>query len=416
MKLISLTKEEYQIYTEQNCNPDFLQSVYAANKMIHDGWIVEYYKAVENERIIAVFMIGYVHLLRFFYYAYIPRGFFIDYEDKLALKKVTAEIKKMLKKKKVIYLEIDPKIPLQQRDKNGDLVPDGFNNEHIIENIKQAGFDHYPLKQGYDGSKQCRWISLIDLRGKTKEEVFADFSTRTRNDIRTAQKYGVKVRTLKEDELSILNYMEQEAGQRHDFEAVSMDTFKTMHESYKGHIQTLYAYLDLDVYEQSLETEKEPLEKEISELHVFLEKNPNSKKKQNRLKVAMEYYESLQKKSEEITELREKYDKEVPLAGSMFVKFGREVVYLYSGMDYQFRTFRGAYAIQWAMIQQAIDEGYSYYNMLGISGFFKKGEDGYGVFDFKRGFNACVVEYIGNFTLPVSNLLYKIGMRKQNKE
>ena len=68
------------------------------------------------------------------------------------------------------------------------------------------------------------------------------------------------------------------------------------------------------------------------------------------------------------------------------------------------------------MIQQAIDEGYSYYNMLGISGFFKKGEDGYGVFDFKRGFNACVVEYIGNFTLPVSNLLYKIGMRKQNKE
>ena len=36
MKLISLTKEEYQIYTEQNCNPDFLQSVYAANKMIHD--------------------------------------------------------------------------------------------------------------------------------------------------------------------------------------------------------------------------------------------------------------------------------------------------------------------------------------------------------------------------------------------
>ena len=102
MKLISLTKEEYQIYTEQNCNPDFLQSVYAANKMIHDGWIVEYYKAVENERIIAVFMIGYVHLLRFFYYAYIPRGFFIDYEDKLALKKVTAEIKKMLKKKKVI--------------------------------------------------------------------------------------------------------------------------------------------------------------------------------------------------------------------------------------------------------------------------------------------------------------------------
>ena len=170
------------------------------------------------------------------------------------------------------------------------------------------------------------------------------------------------------------------------------------------------------MYEQSLETEKEPLEKEISELHVFLEKNPNSKKKQNRLKVAMEYYESLQKKSEEITKLREKYDKEVPLAGSMFVKFGREVVYLYSGMDYQFRTFRGAYAIQWAMIQQAIDEGYSYYNMLGISGFFKKGEDGYGVFDFKRGFNAVVVELVGNFILPLHTMLFDVYKKKNHLE
>lgn len=416
MELISLTKEEYQIYTAKNCNPDFLQSVYAANKMLHDGWIVEYYKAVENEKVISVFMIGYVHLLHYFYYAYIPRGFFIDYEDQKALVKVTEELKKILKKKRVIYLEIDPKISLRQHDKNGDVVVDGINNEHIVENLKHAGFDHQPLKHGYDTTKQCRWISVIDLRGKTKDDVFADFSIKTRNDIRTAQKYGVKVRALKEDELSILNYMEQEAGQRHDFEAVTMDTFKTMYSCYKDHVKTLYAYLDLDEYEQSLKSEIEPLEKEIQELKEFLQENPNSKKKQNRLKVAQEYYESLQKKSQEVVHLKEKYDKEVPLAGSMFVKFGDEVVYLSSGMDYQFRTFRGAYAIQWEMIQEAVDEGYSYYNMLGISGFFKKGEDGYGVFDFKRGFNACVVEYIGNFILPVRQFLYKISMHKQNKD
>ena len=55
------------------------------------------------------------------------------------------------------------------------------------------------------------------------------------------------------------------------------------------------------------------------------------------------------------------------------------------------------------MIQKAIDEGYSMYNFYGISGYFEKDQDGFGVFDFKRGFNAEIVELIGDFTLPISS-------------
>ena len=60
------------------------------------------------------------------------------------------------------------------------------------------------------------------------------------------------------------------------------------------------------------------------------------------------------------------------------------------------------------MMRKAKELGCTRYNFYGISGYFKEGEEGYGVFDFKRGFNAVVEEYIGNFILPVEPTEYKL--------
>lgn len=64
--------------------------------------------------------------------------------------------------------------------------------------------------------------------------------------------------------------------------------------------------------------------------------------------------------------------------------------------------------MQWHMIQLALEEQYPFYNFYGISGYFEKDQEGYGVFDFKRGFRADVIELIGDFTLPISKLRYFI--------
>ena len=64
------------------------------------------------------------------------------------------------------------------------------------------------------------------------------------------------------------------------------------------------------------------------------------------------------------------------------------------------------------MIQEAIDEGYDLYNFYGISGYFRKDEEGYGVFDYKRGYNAVVREYIGNFILPCKPFIFNLQQFK----
>ena len=64
------------------------------------------------------------------------------------------------------------------------------------------------------------------------------------------------------------------------------------------------------------------------------------------------------------------------------------------------------------MINYAIENGYETFNFYGIDGNFNKESRGYGLFDFKRGFDSCVHELVGEFDLIISKNryhLYKIS-------
>lgn len=409
MLINTINIQQYSEYLDTVDTAVFQQSPFHAKKFEHDGWSVEFIQASDEDEVYATCMLAYLPLMKVFKYCYVARGFLADYKDKDKLVKFTASLKQYLKKKNVVYLETDPEIDLVQRDKDGNVVENGFNNYDVVENLKSAGFLQLPLKQGYDLSKECRFCSSIDLRGKTSDEIFNEFSSATRRNTRTAQKYNVHIRTLNVDQLHILDSMEKETSARQDFEAMSLDYFKNLYAFYgEDHVETLLSYLDLDEYEQKIKKEYNTTLTSIEKTKAFLEKNPGNEKKEKRLKTDETYLDSLEKKISHIQELKDTYGKEVPLACCLFIKYGHEIVYLVGSSNYEQRDFRGPYAIHWHMIQEAIQEGYDFYNFYGISGYFEPGQEGYGVFDFKRGYNAIVHEYIGNFILPCKPFIFKI--------
>lgn len=409
MQINTINIQQYSEYLDTVDTAVFQQSPFHAKKFEHDGWSVEFIQASQENEVYATCMLAYLPLMKVFKYCYVARGFLADYKDKDKLVKFTASLKQYLKKKNVVYLETDPEIDLVQRDKDGNVVENGFNNYDVVENLKSAGFLQLPLKQGYDLSKECRFCSSIDLRGKTNDEIFNEFSSATRRNTRTAQKYNVHIRTLNVDQLHILDSMEKETSARQDFEAMSLDYFKNLYAFYgEEHVETLLSYLDLDEYEQKIKKEYNTTLTSIEKTKAFLEKNPGNEKKEKRLKTDETYLDSLDKKISHIQELKDTYGKEVPLACCLFIKYGHEIVYLVGSSNYEQRDFRGPYAIHWHMIQEAIQEGYDFYNFYGISGYFEPGQEGYGVFDFKRGYNAVVHEYIGNFILPCKPFIFKI--------
>lgn len=409
MRINTINIQQYSEYLDTVDSAVFQQSKYHAKKFEHDGWSVEFIQASQENEVYATCMLAYLPLMKVFKYCYVARGFLADYKDKAKLVKFTSSLRQYLKKKNVVYLEMDPEIDLVQRDKDGNVVENGFNNYDVVENLKSAGFLQLPLKQGYDLSKECRYCSSIDLRGKTSDEIFNEFSSATRRNTRTAQKYNVHIRKLNVDQLHILDSMEKETSARQDFEAMSLDYFKNLYAFYgENHVETLLSYLDLDEYEQKIKKEYNTTLTSIEKTKAFLEKNPGNEKKEKRLKTDETYLDSLEKKISHIQELKDTYGKEVPLACCLFIKYGHEIVYLVGSSNYEQRDFRGPYAIHWHMIQEAIQEGYDFYNFYGISGYFEPGQEGYGVFDFKRGYNAIVHEYIGNFILPCKSFIFKI--------
>ena len=409
MRINTINIQQYSEYLDTVDTAVFQQSPFHAKKFEHDGWSVEFIQASQEDEVYATCMLAYLPLMKVFKYCYVARGFLADYKDKDKLVKFTSSLKQYLKKKNVVYLEMDPEIDLVQRDKDGNVVENGFNNYDVVENLKSGGFLQLPLKQGYDLSKECRFCSSIDLRGKTSDEIFNEFSSATRRNTRTAQKYNVHIRKLGVDQLHILDSMEKETSARQDFEAMSLDYFKNLYAFYgEDHVETLLSYLDLDEYEQKIKKEYNTTLKSIEKTKTFLEKNPGNEKKEKRLKTDETYLDSLEKKISHIQELKDTYGKEVPLACCLFIKYGHEIVYLVGSSNYEQRDFRGPYAIHWHMIQEAIQEGYDFYNFYGISGYFEPGKEGYGVFDFKRGYNAVVHEYIGNFILPCKPFIFKI--------
>ena len=415
MQIKTIHSDLYESFLEKYPYQSFLHSSYAGNKLENDGWNVEYLGYFNQEECVATCLLATLPLMKVFRYAYIPRGMDIDYKEKGLLQAFIRDLKRYLKKKNVVFLEIDPNIPYQQRDKDGKIVENGLNNFEIVNNLKSCGFIHLPMKKGYDSRKQCRWISGIDLTDRSAEEVFSEFSYMTRQDIRTSNKYQVQVRELQKDELYILDQMEKQTSQHQGFEASTLTYYQDLYTYYKNHVKTLYAYLDLNLYGNKIKSELSKVETSIEKTKEFLEKNPNSTKKINRLKTDEEYYQSLQKKIENISNLYSKYGNEVPLACCLFIEYGKEVVYLVGASNYECRNFKGPYAVQWEMIQQAIKKGYTYYNFYGISGYFNEGEQGYGVFDYKRGYNAIVTEYIGNFVLPIQKPIFNI-YKKLKKE
>jgi alanine adding enzyme len=87
----------------------------------------------------------------------------------------------------------------------------------------------------------------------------------------------------------------------------------------------------------------------------------------------------------------------------MFILFGSEIVYLFSGSYDEYMNFCGQYRLQWEIISYACDQHYERYNFYGIKDLFNPQGKDYGVYEFKKGFSGYVEELLGTFVLPITN-------------
>lgn len=412
VSLQEISEREFEIFFNQSEYKNFWQSVEMCHYRQNKGWNVHYIGIKEESNVIAACsLISYTVFGKYKVYECL-RGFLIDYRNLELVDQFLKELKEYLHKNYCLCFKTNPYVQWQLRDKDGNVIPN-TTNDGLLKVFEKNGFVHLGFRIGNDNNYEPRFQSVLPLEGKTEDQIFKEMNSHTRQNIKNTMKTSVKVRELTEEDYDILQKFVSMTGDRRHFLNPDLDYYKEFHHAFQDKMKVFYVYLDTIAYQQRYKDEIKKNQDELEHIEKLIEETPskkNVKKKENCLRLI----EASQKRVDEAKQLYNQYGEEIGLGAAMFIINSREIVYLFSGSDDTFKRYKGAYALQWQMIQYGIKNHISRYNFYGISGEFSEDAEGYGVYNFKKGFNADVEELIGDFEYIDRKKTYALyqGIRK----
>ena len=252
----------------------------------------------------------------------------------------------------------------------------------------------------------------LDLSGIEEKDLIKSFSKKGKPLVKKAKTFGIKLKKLKRDELSIFKEITSATSDRREYSDKSLDYYQDFYDAFGDNADFMVATLNFQDYYNHLESDQAKLGARIVKLQADLEANPKSEKKQNQLRELSSQFETFDVRKGEATAFIDKYGQEdIVLAGSLFVYTPQEAVYLFSGSYPEFNKFYAPALLQEYVMTQAIERGITFYNFLGIMGIFD-GSDG--VLRFKQNFNGYIVRKMGTFRYYPQPLKYKAiqGVKK----
>ena len=400
--LQELTEKEFNEFSQNN-NSIFFQTSYWGKLKQGTGWKYYLVGLKEDKIKAASLLLAKKIPIINKYIFYSPRGFLLDYNDFDLLKKYTNEVVKFVKKHNGIFLKINPLVTYQQRDINGNIVEGGYNNKKLVAYLKELGYEHVGLTKTYGKDLEPRWISVLDLKDKTYDEIKSNFRSTTRYDINNSYKNGLKLVEIDNSRMDEFKKLMASTGERRGFIDRPLSYYKKMYDCFNetDNIKVMLVELNvkenLNTYEESKKRLIEKIEYEKSKPRV----------KENLIKELEKQLNSADKKIKEANELL-KNGETIVVAGGLFMNFSNQVVSLFGASYKEYMKFKGQYFLNNEMIKYALDNNYEKYNFYGITGDFDESSPMFGLFDFKRGFNADVEELIGEFTYVTNKFNYSI--------
>lgn len=274
-------------------------------------------------------------------FMYAPRGPVCDISDTDTLRKLLEKTKSVAEKYHSFMLKIDPMIESDDK-KSMDI-------------LKSLNL-HYTGDLSDDNTIQSRSNYVLDIKGKSKEEIFSNFHSKWRYNIRLAQRKGVSCRYYGCEKIDEFYTLLSETGQRDGFCIRSKAYLKDMLNAFGDNARLYMCYSEDGI----------------------------------------------------------------PLSGALSIKYGKRVSYVYGASSSQYRNLMPNYLMQWEMMQWAIESNCNIYDFMGIPHYDDESHPNYGVYRFKKGFNGRVAKYAGEFdyifmprkTKIIKKLLHLCGYNK----
>lgn len=412
MKLIEVSIKEFEEYAKNHELTNFHQTSNWANLKKTNHWKAHYLVLKDNNEIKAAALLLKKKLpIINKYMFYSPRGFLIDYKDKSLLEEFTKLIKGFSKENKAIFVKIDPYLNYQQRNQDGNIIKNGFNNQDCLNNLKSLGYKHYGL--GNKPTLQPRWIYTLTTKNKSLEDLLKDMEYNTRRLIKKNETLPITTRELKKDELQLFKDVMTHTSKRREFIDRPLSYYESMYDNLKEHIKIVITEINFKEYITNLNNN---LNKNIELLKELQDKEENNlvnnqKKHNNQVTELNKTISSIEKQLVNIKSYQQKYGDKTILGGMLFILYGNEVTSVFGGNYEELMSFYSGYTLNYEGIKYAVKNNYQKYNFYGIDGNFKEENNMTGLHTFKKSFSGQVEELIGEFDLivsPISYRLYKI--------
>lgn len=102
------------------------------------------------------------------------------------------------------------------------------------------------------------------------------------------------------------------------------------------------------------------------------------------------------------------YDGRTPVASVITFNYGKRIWYMYGASLSSHRKMMPNNLLHWEVIKWAKDRGFLEYDLWGIPSNPKEGHPLWGVYRFKKGFNAGLRKFIGSYDLPFNPVFYRL--------
>ena len=404
MILKELTNAEFNSFTDKFNDSSIYQTSEYGFIMNTQNYTSLFLGLVDEQSNIKAASLILIEKDQLFKYAYAPKGFLIDYNDKFLVEEFTNKIKEYLGKKKIIAIKINPMIIKSSYDyrTNTALINPKF--EEQLKFLKYLGYYHLGFNNLFESFKP-RYDAIIDLN-KPITTLFGNMNKNFKNKVKSADKNGVRIIKANESELDYL-YNEVKNKYPRDkkyFENV-LYYFKK-----RDLIDYYYAKLDTNAYLINIQRKYQKQAEICNKLNNKLFKNAgrnNNKLINNKI---YEEYKLNELKNELIyaTKLLKEEPNGIILATMLITKYKDEVYIFMDGYNKEFKKINAKHLMTWKLIEKYSKEKYKRFNLGGMTNPNINNEKYNGLNEFKLSFNARCVEYVGDLELITNNTLYNL--------
>jgi lipid II:glycine glycyltransferase (peptidoglycan interpeptide bridge formation enzyme) len=248
---------------------------------------------------------------------YASRGPVVDYSDGELVRALLRELEGVARREKAHFLRVSPAVRADDASVAAALRDGGF--------LKARK----PL--------QHTSTALLNLAGRSPDELLASFHEKTRYNIRVAAKNGVEVRRGGEADVAVFQSLLLKMSERQEVEIFPPEFFAA----------------------------------------VYRELAPRSM-----AALYLAYWEGR------------------PTGGIFILRFAGKAWYMWGGFDYAHRKRMPSYALHWAAIRDCLSEGMKVYDFQGMPENPAPGDPLWGIYNFKKGFRGEIVRWLGEWDKP----------------